>query len=158
MKAETGEGYWSLVEPLWDQLNEAWDVGPEEFIRRFTSTRSGARHLYAAHWCISEVENGGLFQFFWNSTGILAPEAKEGFTVVGLGNLARILEEAMRHFGEPYLRERKDRLASLPNWPQHERTAWDPFHELDDRFYDFSVQWEAAANAFAQSIKQSTIG
>jgi hypothetical protein len=50
--------------------------------------------LYAAHWCISNVDNGGLLQFFWNSTGILAPEAREGFTIAGLKDLARVLEEA----------------------------------------------------------------
>ena len=87
-----------MIEPIWDQLNEAWDSGPEEFLRRFTSIRSGARHLYAAHWCISEVENGGLLQFFWNGTGILAPEARESFAVVGLSGLAGVLEDAMNYF------------------------------------------------------------
>jgi hypothetical protein len=158
MKVEAEEGYWSLVEPIWDQLNEAWDIGPEELVRRFTSIHSAARHLYAAHWCISEVENGGLLQFFWNSTGILAPEAREGFAVVGLNDLARVLDEAMNYFGESYPRERNERLASLPDWPQGERSSWDPFHKLDDRFYNYSVQWEAAASAFTQSIKQASLG
>jgi len=26
--------------------------------------------LYAAHFCLSEVHNGGFLQLFWNSTGI----------------------------------------------------------------------------------------
>jgi hypothetical protein len=158
MKTEAAEGYWSLVEPLWDPLTEAWESGPEAFVRQFGSIGSDAKYLYAAHWCISEVDNGGLLQFFWNSTGILAPEAVKGFELVGLTDLAQILQEAMRHFGEAYPRERSERVAPLPDWPRGERSKWDPFHTLDDRFYDHSTKWEVAANAFALRIRQAPAG
>lgn len=158
MRTEAEEGYWSLVEPIWDQLNETWEIGPENFVQRFSSIDSDAKYLYAAHWCISEVDNGGLLQFFWNSTGILAPEAMKGFKLAGLTDLAQILDEAIRHFGEAYPRERTERLLSLPDWQRIERKKWDPFHKLDDRFYDHSGKWEAAANVFAQRIKRTPVG
>ena len=67
---------WSLVEPIWLPLNRSWDDA-EEFVRRFRGVRPEAGHLYAAHWCQSEVCNGGFDQFFSNTTGLLAPEALE---------------------------------------------------------------------------------
>jgi Domain of unknown function (DUF4375) len=149
------DGYWSLVEPIWLSLNQSWDRGAKEFIRQFSSMRSDAKHLYAAHWCMSEVDNGGLFQFFSNTTGILAPEAEAGFRAIGLAQLSQLLSEAMRYFGEPYPRDRSERLASLPASQRGERDKWNPFHKLDNSFYDCSSQWQAAADAFALRIKHT---
>jgi Domain of unknown function (DUF4375) len=158
MKTNAEEGYWSLIEPMWDQLNEAWDISPEEFVDRFAAIGSDAKHLYATHWCISEVDNGGFLQFFWNTTGILAPEAMEGFKVVGMTNLAQVLDEAIKHFGDSYPRERNERLASLPDWQRGGRSDWDPFHNLDKRFYEYSIEWKDAANAFMHRIQRGSNG
>ncbi len=48
----------------------------------YESTKSVPRQslvLYAVFFCDSEIRNGGLRQLFGNSTGILVPEAIEGF-------------------------------------------------------------------------------
>ncbi len=82
--------HWSLVEPVWLRLNKTWD-DPEEFVRRLRSVGLEIGHLYAAHWCQSEVCNGGLHQFFSNSTGLLAPEALEAFRAIGAEDWARYL-------------------------------------------------------------------
>src|ERR1700722_15197167 len=95
-------GYWSLIEPVWFPLNSSWDDGCEEFLRQFRAVRPEVGNLYAAHWCQSEVCNGGLHQFFSNTTGLLAPEALEGFRAIGLTDCAEILAEAMKFFGSPY--------------------------------------------------------
>jgi len=47
-------------------------------------TPLGIQHLYCGHRCQSEVTNGGLYQFFSNTTGLLAPEALFGFREIGL--------------------------------------------------------------------------
>jgi hypothetical protein len=150
---EPGLLYWSLVEPVWLPLNYAWDQGAEEFIRQFRAAPIKARNLYAAHWCQSEVCNGGLFQFFHNSTGILAPEAERGFDAIGLGEWSAILNDAMGFFGPSYPRERKARLALLPEWVIGKRQEWDPFLKLDQRFYEWldaeDSRWELAADRYA---------
>src|SRR5262249_40500524 len=102
-------------------------------------------HLFASHWCQSEVRNGGFHQFFSNSTGILAPEAAAGFRAIGLEACASLLEEAMKHFGSPYPREREVRSENL------ERDERDPFGPVDDRFLDAIADegYERAADDFA---------
>ena len=60
--------------------------------------------ILAVHWTMSEVVNGGLEQYFSNSTGILAPEAVLGFQRIGKSELAAALQKAMALLGEPYCR------------------------------------------------------
>ena len=152
---EPGSRYWSSVEVLWLSLNESWDDGPEEFLRQFRTVRPEVGHLYAAHWCQSEVCNGGLQQFFSNSTGVLAPEALEGFRVIGLAEWADILAEAMRFFGSPYPRERVHRQELLASRRARKREERDPFFALDERFYAWlhaePDRWERAADQYAEA-------
>lgn len=144
--------YWSLVEPVWLRLNHSWDAGPEEFARLFRSVRPEIGHLYAAHWCQSEVRNGGLHQFFSNTTGLLAPEAMDGFRAIGAEDWGKILAQAMTHFGATYPRDRYDREEFLPMRQRCPREEWDPFYQLDVRFFDWADNWEDTANAYAEQV------
>jgi hypothetical protein len=71
---KAGEAYWALVEPYWDGV----DIyeGPGRFLDDFKAVPARSAHLLAAHWCQSEVINGGFDQFFYNSTGVLAPDSR----------------------------------------------------------------------------------
>ena len=140
--------YWKLVEPVWLPLNRCWD-DPIKFVRKFRRVRSEVGHLYAGHWCQCEVRNGGFHQFFSNTTGILAPEALEGFRAIGVVEWAEILADAMKCFGTPYPRDRDDREAFLPMRQRRLREEWDPFYQLDIRFYESEIDWEYAANVYA---------
>lgn len=148
---QPGDRYWSVVEPFWRAVS-IYD-GPDEFARQFRTLSPVARHLFAAHWCQSEVRNGGLHQFFSNSTGVLAPEALAGFRAIGLTEWAAVLAEAMRFFGEPYPREQGDRQELLAGRHGRRREEWDPFFALDERFYSWlhaePDRWERAADSFA---------
>lgn len=140
--------YWTLVEPVWLPLNCTWD-DCEKFVREFRSVHPEAGHLYAAHWCQSEVCNGGLHQFFSNGTGLLAPEALEAFRAIGVVDWAEILAEAIKHFGTPYPRNRDNRKKFLQMRPERPREEWDPFCKLDERFYEAADVWGDAADAYA---------
>jgi hypothetical protein len=148
---QPGELYWSVVEPFWHAVS-IYD-GPNDFAQQFQTLPSVAGHLFAAHWCQSEVCNGGLYQFFTNPTGVLAPEALAGFQAIGLSEWAAVLTEAMRFFGEPYPRDQADRLEFLTGHPGKSREEWDPFYALDERFYSWlhaaPDRWELAADRFA---------
>jgi hypothetical protein len=150
---EPGNRYWSLIEPVWLPLNRSWDDGPDGFLRQFRIVRPEAGYLYAAHWCQSEVRNGGLHQFFTNSTGILAPEAFEGFRAIGLDVWASILGEAVQFFGLPYPRECEERCKHLPSSGGRKRIEWDPFWSMDERFYEWlhagPDRWTIAADEYA---------
>jgi len=144
------DSYWSLVDPIWEPLNRSWQRGPKAFVRKFRSVNPIAANLYAAHLCQCEVCNGGFHQFFWNSTGILAPEALAAFRAIGMSEWAELLAEAITFFGDTYPREwaeRQDRLDEIPRGRRRE--DWDPFYHLDKRFYEFTDRWEEMANAYS---------
>jgi hypothetical protein len=151
-KTHSGQRYWSLIEPIWLQLNDRWDNGPDAFLCKFRDMPAAVGHLYAAPWCQSEVCNGGLYQFFYNTTGILAPEAVAGFNAIGINEWAGIVSEGMRFFSIPYPRDRVERQKQLPASTGTRRAEWDPFAQLDGRFYAWlrgeTCRWEKLADAY----------
>ncbi len=147
-----GELYWSLVEKVWDAIS-IYD-GPHLFLQQFNDAEAASRTLFAAHWCQSEVLNGGLHQFFWNSTGILAPEAVEAYRMIQLPKLAAVLEEALQWFGPAYPRDVFVRRGTLDSLKAANPNNWNPFKAFDFRFNDFIESenggFEAAADAYAR--------
>jgi len=75
---------------------------PDEFLLPFAQVPRPIGHIFAVFWCNAEVNNGGLHQFFSNSTGILAPEAVEGFKALGLSERGSLITQAVALFGEEY--------------------------------------------------------
>jgi hypothetical protein len=141
----------------WDQIEKAFnEVDIYETHEVFKQSASKFPEwqidLLAVHWTMSEVANGGLEQYFENSTGILAPEAVIGFQHLGRSDLAAALQKAMALLGEPYPRERdarRQRLAALssqqsgtsesfsviPKWVIKKTgmsSARGPFEEMDE--------------------------
>jgi len=92
--------------------------------------------MEATAYGVSDIENGGLHQFFGNSTGIFAPEMVEWFERAGMPGPASILKQAMAKFGEPYPRSQAARQRFLEGFKGEKREEWDPFIELDQPFYD----------------------
>lgn len=144
--------YWRLIEPVWNRISTTDE--PEVFLQQFREVPTTSGHLFAAFWCQAEVRNGGFHQFFFNSTGILAPEALAGFHAMGLREWASLLEEAIGYFGTPYPRDRKQRWDQLMATPNEDRKAHELFNRLDDRFYCWLDEeedcWERAANSYAE--------
>ncbi|MBE0544817.1 MAG: DUF4375 domain-containing protein [Verrucomicrobia bacterium] len=77
----------------WDQIEEAFEA--VDIYETYDVFKQGAAKypewkidILAVHWTMSEVVNGGLKQYFGNSTGILAPEAVAGFQRIGKPELA----------------------------------------------------------------------
>ena len=134
------EDYWEHVAPFWDSVNI--HDGAKTFLRHFTEMPEHSAHLYVLHWCASEICNGGFDQFFFNSTGVLAPEAVAAFRAVGMPQTAAIIAEAVASLGTPYPREREERqdalsvLEALTPDDGGEDDWQSPFDSLDDRFYD----------------------
>jgi hypothetical protein len=108
---EHGEKYWSTLDPIWDEINI--DT-PDMFARTFGAIPRSVGLLYAAHFCQSEICNGGFTQFFWNSTGVLAPEAVAGFVAIGQPKVALIVQRAVDMLGPPqFQRDRAARWRAL---------------------------------------------
>src|SRR5690349_19083535 len=122
-----GEAYWAVLEPAWDSVS-IYD-GPARFQREFEAASVTARNLLAAHWCQSEVCNGGFHQFFKNSTGVLAPEAVAAFHALGLPELAATVAQAIAWFGPTYPRDREPRKQVLSAYASSHPDAWNAFDE-----------------------------
>jgi hypothetical protein len=145
--AGTGE---SLARALGQCEVSIYD-GAEAFLRQYAVVRPEVGHLYAAHWCQSEVCNGGFRQLFANSTGVLAPEAVSGFRAIGCHEWAALLEAAMARLGSSYPREREERVAALESL-----SGQDAFDDLDRAFYAWLEQdgarFHRAADEYADRL------
>lgn len=170
--------YWELIEPYLEIIN-IYD-GPDVFAASIANVPRPATILYAAHMCSSEVHNGGFLQLFWNNTGVLVPEAIEGFTAIGMHTLTEITLKASLPLGSPYPRDRKDRWNSLlmaseldtkdleqisksqKNCYQvfYEAAKHLPFDILQRQFWEQAKidngGFEAAADKYAQSMNLGT--
>jgi hypothetical protein len=58
----------------------------------------GLEALHAIWWTRSEINNGGFEQYFFNSTGILSPEALRGYRRIGATDFALIHQRATERF------------------------------------------------------------
>ena len=101
---EPDDTYWRLVGPIWKKVSIYY--GGDVFLRGYAEISDKQKIVLSTHWAQSEIGNGGLRQFFWNSTGVLAPEAVQGFRALGMVRIASVIEEAMMFFESPYPRDR----------------------------------------------------
>jgi hypothetical protein len=126
--------YRDVIRPIWDSVR-IYD-GADVFLRGFSGLSFIQRVLFATHWAQSEVMNGGLGQFFSNSTGVLAPEAVEGFVALRMPLCASAVSDAMLFFGAPYPRDRHMR-----------RVLMEKFERDNPQLVLFNAQEDAIAVA-----------
>ena len=108
---EPGARTWGLIGRHWVRIPR--DEDDDAGWRYFSSLSRPTKNLLAARWCAYEVRNGGIGQFLWNSSGVLAPEAFQGLTEIGLFDAALTLLGATLVLGERFPRLRADRQAVL---------------------------------------------
>lgn len=143
--------YWSVVEPIWGSVSV--HQSPDGFMAKFLKLTQLQQALYSAHWCQSEVLNGGLSQFFMNSTGVLCPEAIQGYRTIGMPLLSGVLSKAASWFGKEYPRSRGKRLQLWLSAGRGSQRRDDVFKSLTRRFLKYhdeeSGGFDEAANTFA---------
>jgi hypothetical protein len=134
--------YASKIEPLFQKVNIYEDV--PSFLASIKDLHYPLLLLYAAHFCLSEVHNGGFLQLFWNSTGVLLPEAVEGYRALGMPKLAATFSSAAGLLGSPYPRDRGKRWDALLRASEHtEDKLARIFERTDDLYLGYE---EAIAN------------
>lgn len=105
------ENYWIYIENAYDKVS-IYD-GPKKFANDIKHFPDSVIDLLAAHWFLSEVQNGGIMQFYTNPTGVLAPEVVKGFKRIGLLDVSVLVEKSIKVFGNKYPRKRKSRVKKL---------------------------------------------
>jgi hypothetical protein len=89
---------WAVIEPAYNAVS--FYDGLDVFAASMSPLTPGQRALLALHWCVAEVSNGGFDQFFLNPTGLLEPDAVEGFRRLGVLEAADLVTRARATFAE----------------------------------------------------------
>lgn len=109
--SESIGSYTNLIEPLWGEI--VTHEGEQAYLDSIARFPRPMVLLFAIHLAESEINNGGFSQFFYNSSGIVAPEAIEGFKAISMPNTACLFEEALLLFESPFPRDDGTRRAAL---------------------------------------------
>ncbi len=154
-----------------DALEEVFEAtniydGEEPYLASIAPLPRPLVLLLAAHFCQYEIPNGGLQQLFKNSTGIVAPEAIEGYNLIGMPKTASVLEMAVSDLGAPYPRDRGARRQALMRASGLDETDMDDYTLVKNALgWDFlnRTAWnlldlenggfEAAANRYVAGYK-----
>jgi hypothetical protein len=99
--------YWPFTESYTDSIS--FYDSPELYLLQLEFSDPIEAKMFVLYWFQSEILNGGLSQFFENSTGVIAPEVVEALKVVGLNELSESLKLILLKFGGSYERNRAKR-------------------------------------------------
>jgi hypothetical protein len=95
---------------------------------------SFAERVFGLIWELeSEVNNGGFRQYFWNSTGALAPYVVDALKAVGAVAAAGIAQQALALVGPDI--SWSDDAARKAHISQLSSQAKEQLHDLDQAFY-----------------------
>lgn len=122
---------WAIIEPLW------WTVsiydGEKKYEQDLSKYSKSQRIVFACHWYMSEVNNGGHDQFYYNSTGIVWRDAIECFDAIGATEISEIIKSSATRLGGSPSLDRNERNEALEKLEPK-------FDDLDDRFYKLESQ------------------
>jgi hypothetical protein len=81
--------------PTWKKFEKKWSTGFEMLSRE-------EKEVIALYVLVSEVSNGGLDQYFYNSSGDTAPFALSALERLGMSQTRSLLASALKYFGPTY--------------------------------------------------------
>lgn len=136
------------IEPLWlsvgaNEPKTNYEIELEPF-------NNHQRSVFAIMWLISEVMNGGFYQFYTNPTGIVWEDALKGFELLGISRAHEIVKESTQRF------------ETNPSFTQSEREDFLDLHEeiefddLDTLFYQLDEEINLA-HTIAEYIDQNRV-
>jgi len=127
------DDYFVVIEPVF--LSVSIYDGPvryEEDLARFSNEQ---RLMLACHWYLSEVNNGGHDQFYYNSTGIVWKDTAKGFAAISAGEAVAIVEESVRRLGGNPSLDREERQEQVDQMnPQ--------FDDLDNELFKLEEKFD----------------
>jgi hypothetical protein len=120
-----------LANAIHDKID--WSRSAEEIAQALAALPAQERHLVALYQFNIQFENGGVHQFFYNSSGDIAPEVHAAMLALGLTEQAGLFASALKMFGARYTRDndRRRERHFAGKW-----SAWDEkLSGLTDAFY-----------------------
>lgn len=121
-----------LMRLIWSCAESDWWT-PEEADTALAVLPRAQRDLLLADYLLAEVFNGGVHQYFSNSSGTLAPETADVLERMGLHEHGRALRQAMALYGADYPRDTDARRAMMQDWNEAKDEALNaPTAIMDD--------------------------
>jgi hypothetical protein len=120
-----------LIDALSLKVN--WEKPANDIARQLAALPKEERHLIVLSVFNMEFENGGVHQFFYNSSGDIAPEVLDAMIELDLKPQTEIFKRALAMLGEPYIRANDQRRERRFNgkW-----SDWDKqLSKMTDEFY-----------------------
>ncbi|MBS1724293.1 MAG: DMP19 family protein [Armatimonadetes bacterium] len=100
----------------------------------FAKLPQGMRAVYTSMLLENEVNNGGFFQFFWNSSGIYAQEAVAGLQLLGAKKTEGLLKSAILTFKKDFPNGLDpSKRGDIPEYKLQENSSH--LSRFDDAFY-----------------------
>lgn len=96
---------------LWNCVNHYGT--PEDVSARLAELPEAYRNIAVTFIFEAEMLNGGVEQFFLNSSGTLAPDVVEALAAIGLPKHAAAVQKGIERFPKPYPRQRDTRWAAI---------------------------------------------
>jgi hypothetical protein len=135
--------------PVVDVLDE-----PVKYHRAISAIPSAIRNVICVELLIWQVLNGGFRQYFWNSYGITAQGAIQGFRAMGLETHAEVARQACALLGEHFPEER---LARMKIVGEVGGSGID-FNAFDDAFYALEENERDSAEAALAEYATAALG
>jgi Domain of unknown function (DUF4375) len=136
--AEVSEPLWSL----WAGFGDTEE--PESIASFFGQLNEGQGRILAVAICRSEIANGGVDQFFLESTGKIWPQALEGLRIIKAEKYVKLLEKVLALFpnGKAPIQTkgRNDFISSLPD------------DKTDKLFESVNEKWDELDSSDKQSL------
>lgn len=145
----SSEGYLAYhgLDDLSEKLNETYEKKKWE----------GLTHPQRIYWAVcdldSEVNNGGLDQYFSNSTGDHAKEALEALYAIGMPERANRLKKEFARFGA--FGPNVDRTIREGQLEKLRKKKEDPFEEFNDAYYADKSSVYASLAIYAVKNKEA---
>ena len=139
------QDYWPFTESFTDSVS--FYDSTELYLLQFEFADPIEANMFVLYWFQAEILNGGLMQFFENSTGLIAPEVVVALRCVGLPKLSEKLHEVLLQLGNTYERNRAKRKKLIA-----------PMEEQLDSLDDLIVELLYEENGGLESAAKKYIG
>lgn len=130
---------WTINEPMYWTINIYGSY--DDYLESAKGFTVEQRYLNAICWYFAEVNNGGHYQFFYNSTGIVWEDALAGLRLFNMKELADNFQSVLDFFGGTVPFDRAERWYLLPQ-SENNPEFFDFLDEKDDVVYEYEGIFE----------------
>ena len=137
---EKADEFWDILDPIY------WTIdiysSYEEYLNSAKDFTLEQRYLNAISWYFMEVNNGGHFQFFDNSTGIVWEDALNGLKEFGMEELADNFKKVVDLFGGKIPFDREERWNAMDKMGEDFEELLDKADSVVYDLYDYDYAFE----------------